>query len=290
MSGERPVSCNNTDNVLRRRGDIISHYRAEAWEWLIRQRRHAPHNADIWDLRFHKDKYLPALWLKVTQGKYRLSPARVHRRSLKGDAIVQWSAADALVMKWVALKIKNSLPVQDSCVHVAGHHGGRDSLSKITSALSEGTRFVWRTDIRGYYRHIRKPMLWAHVCRFVTDPILQSLIRQYIWYTVEDGGEFYTPPDGICRGSSLSPLLGASYLWYVDTAFARQENLFMSAIWMTFCFYLPGAGQFGVAFSNSGTTLTSPGLNAIRIKHSWAGWIKDLTGWASGLMQRGPPG
>lgn len=62
-------------------------------------------------------------------------------------------------MKWVALKIKNSLPVQDSC-------------------------------------------------------------------TVEDGGEFYTSPDGICRGSSLSPLLGTSYLWYVDSAFARQENFF----------------------------------------------------------------
>ncbi|HFW6977524.1 reverse transcriptase domain-containing protein [Escherichia coli] len=175
----------------------------------------------------------------MTQGKYRLSPARVHRRSLKGDAIVQWSAADALVMKWVALKIKNSLPVQDSCVHVAGHHGGRDSLRKITSALSEGARFVWRTDIRGYYRHIRKPMLWAHVCRFVNDPILQSLIQQYIWYTVEDGGEFYTPPDGICRGSSLSPLLGASYLWYVDTAFARQENLFYVRYMDDFLFLSP---------------------------------------------------
>lgn len=118
-----------------------------------------PHNADIWGLRFYRDKYLPTLWLKVA---------------------------------------------------------------------------------KGYYRHIRKPMLWAHVCRFVTDPVLRSLIQQYIWYTVEDGGEFYTPPDGICRVSSLGPLLDVSYLWYVDTAFTRQFNLFYVRYMDGFLFLSPG--------------------------------------------------
>lgn len=137
-----------------------------------------------------------------------------------------WSAADALVMKWVALEIKDQLPLQSRCVHTAGHRGGRDSLAEITQTLALGARFVWRTDIRGYYRHIRKQQPWHHVCRFVSSPVLQNIIKQYIWYTVEHGGEFFTPQGGICRGSALSPLLGVSFLWYVDSAFRRQEDIY----------------------------------------------------------------
>ncbi|MBJ9214352.1 hypothetical protein I5481_20980 [Citrobacter freundii] len=37
------------------------------------------------------------------------------------------------------------------------------------------------------------------------------------------GSEFFTSCGGICRGSALSPLLGASFLWYVDSAFSRLE-------------------------------------------------------------------
>ncbi|HAG4603590.1 TPA: hypothetical protein G8410_004090 [Salmonella enterica] len=55
---------------------------------------------------------------------------------------------------------------------------------------------------------IRKEQLWHHVCRFVRSPVLQNVIKQYIWYTVEHGGEFFTPQGGICRGSALSPLPG----------------------------------------------------------------------------------
>lgn len=51
-------------------------------------------------------------------------------------------------------------------------------------------------------------------------------MKQYIWYTVEDGSEFFTSSGGICRGSALSPLLGASFLWYVDSAFSRQETTY----------------------------------------------------------------
>ncbi|MXD46883.1 transposase, partial [Escherichia coli] len=32
--------------------------RVVATDWIYRQRRRASHNADIWDLRFHREKYL----------------------------------------------------------------------------------------------------------------------------------------------------------------------------------------------------------------------------------------
>lgn len=77
-----------------------------------------------------------------------------YRHSLSGpdkqDDIVLWSAADALVMKWVALEIKDLLPLQSRCVHTAGHRGGRDSLAEITQKLAQGARFVWRTVLPAY--------------------------------------------------------------------------------------------------------------------------------------------
>lgn len=154
-------------------------HRALALEWLFRQRRRASHNADIWDLRFHRDKYLERIWQQVDCGACRLLPPQLIRTG-KQDDIVLWAAADALVMKWVALEIKDLLPLQSRCVHTAGHRGGRESLAEITHYLSQGSRFVWRTDIRGYYRHIRKTQLWHHVCRFVRSPVLQNIIKQYI--------------------------------------------------------------------------------------------------------------
>lgn len=204
---------------------LVKHHRELALTWLFCQRHRVLHNADIWDLRFHRGKYLERIWRQVDNGEYQLLPPQFIRTRKQGD-IVLWAAADALVMKWVALEIKDLLPLQNRCVHTAGHRGGRESLSEITRNLAQGACFVWRTDIRGYYRHIRKQQLWHHVCRFVCSPVLRNIIKQYIWYTVEHGGEFFTPSSGICRGSALSPLLGASFLWYVDSAFSRREDIF----------------------------------------------------------------
>ena len=113
---------------------------------------------------------------------------------------MQWSARDALVLKWVSLQLNGKLLLSPQCTHTAGH--------------------------RGYYRHISKTQLKRHTERFVPERHLRQVIYQYIDYSVEDGGEFYTPPSGIPRGCALSPLPGASFLWYVDGGFERERGLF----------------------------------------------------------------
>ncbi|WP_320734285.1 reverse transcriptase domain-containing protein [Enterobacter kobei] len=59
----------------------------------------------------------------------------------------------------------------------------------------------------------------------VADPVLFDVIQQYVHYRGEDGGEFYTPPNGICRGCALSPLIGGSLLHPVDSFFNAQEGV-----------------------------------------------------------------
>ncbi|ELD18026.1 hypothetical protein RCU74_12715 [Escherichia coli] len=127
---------------------IDSCHRESAQAWLFRQRRRASHNADIWDLRFYRDTYLKRIWQQVDNGEYRLLPPQLIRTGKQND-IVLWSAADVLVMKWVAQEIKDLRPLQSRRVHTTGHRGGRDSLVEIAQMLKQGARFVWRADIRG---------------------------------------------------------------------------------------------------------------------------------------------
>lgn len=67
----------------------------EAFEWLCRQRRHAPHNADIWELRWSWNTECKMLYKAVTDEHYRLSPMLIARCKTSHSAI--WSSRDALV-------------------------------------------------------------------------------------------------------------------------------------------------------------------------------------------------
>ncbi|NVC33762.1 transposase [Serratia marcescens] len=199
----------------------------EAYRWVKSRRRHAPPNADIWHLRFHWAERRAAIYRRVRNGDYRLLPMQLYR--YRDRSWVQWSAQDALVLKWVCLRVENDLPTHERCVHLKGRGGGKLSVENVWRELTCGDyAFVYRTDIRGYYRHIRKAQVLSLVQQHIDDPVLIDLIEQYLYYSVEDGGEIFTPRYGICRGCALSPLIGASLLHHVDSYFSAQEGTFYS--------------------------------------------------------------
>lgn len=209
-----------------------------AWQWLCRQRRNAPSNADIWHLRHHWRRDGDRLLVQVLKGQYTLSAMQVIRAS--DSEHVMWCAQDALVLKWVALKVGGLSPLHRRCVHVKGHGGSRGSIRAVSAAINSGCfRYVLRTDIRGYYRHIRKDQVLDQVWRYVSDPVLRDLIRQYVHYSVEWGGEFATPVSGICRGCALSPLIGASLLQHVDEHFSSREDVFYARYMDDFLVLVP---------------------------------------------------
>ena len=107
------------------------------------------------------------------------------------DRQVMWGAQDAVVLKWVALQFQAILPVHPLCEHHKGHGGGRLSVQRMHRSLqTRQWRYVCRTDIRGFYGHIRRSPLMRQIRRYVKDPLLLSLVHQYLHYSVEDGGEF----------------------------------------------------------------------------------------------------
>jgi len=50
------------------------------------------------------------------------------------------------------------------------------------------------------------------------------LLDQYLYYSVEDGGEIRAPETDIPRGCALSPLTGAVLLWHMDRTFGCQTG------------------------------------------------------------------
>uniref|UniRef100_UPI001EFF2751 reverse transcriptase domain-containing protein n=1 Tax=Citrobacter koseri TaxID=545 RepID=UPI001EFF2751 len=211
-----------------------------AWTWLCSQRADSPDHADIWDIRWQHlttgPGWLTALTNRVLRGEYRLAPLQLQGRGR--DRLAVWGAQDALVLKWSALALEGQLPLHPACEHVKGHGGGKASVRKMHALLTQDAdtpdaekktarvwRHVCRTDIRGYYRNIRKETLLRQVREHVHSPVLTELVSQYLHYSVEDGGTFHTPEKGISRGCPLSPLMGALHLYDMDAHFARQKNI-----------------------------------------------------------------
>lgn len=199
---------------------------AQAWQlayqWLCQRRRHYPANADIWHLRFHWPARSATLFARVMAGHYRLSPMQL----LGGHAI--WSAEDALVLKWVALRVAPRLPWHPACEHGRGMGvvASRRRLHDFLQGAGGSHPYVLRTDIRGYYQHIDRARVLSRLVAPLPCPVCRELMRQYLYYSVECGGEFHTPSSGISRGCALSPLIGASLLWHIDADFAARGELY----------------------------------------------------------------
>ena len=175
---------------------------------VCRNRQHFPPDADIWHLRFYRHTQLPQILSRVNQGRWVLSPMTLVRRA-DGTRCAVWSAADAVVINALTLSITPLLPVSGRCEHIAGHGGGKQSLHRAQDIIRrEGFTFVCRTDIRDYYANIR-----------------HDLLSQFLHYTVEEGGNFHSPRQGIPRASALSPLLAAFHLTETDRHFEQQPHL-----------------------------------------------------------------
>ncbi len=219
-------------NLARRKNtDMIEHLHTaqddeqrldQAFDWLCKSRKTAPDNADVWDLRFHWATRKGPLLQALQTGSYQLQPMQIVGKNRQ----VMWSAENALALKWLALDLENTLPLHRHCEHIKGHGGGKASIQQRHDDITQaGYRWVCRTDIKGYYQHINKTTLFTQLQQHVRRPAYLNLLQQYLHYSVEDGGEFFTPETGIARGCSLSPLMGAFHLWALDNHFAHQKKI-----------------------------------------------------------------
>lgn len=204
---------------------INPHHIDDAYEWLCRQRRHHPENADIWHLRFYWAKERNRIIQALRTGDYYFAPLQVINKA-DGTTIHLWQSPDALVLKALTLAIAPVLPISRRCTHVKGHGGLKYAVRDVQHHLAANA-FVMRTDVKAFYESIDHSLLLEKLAIYIKDRNTLNLLWQSMRRCVERGGLFRDIKCGIARGCPLSPLLGAFFLAELDGALAQQDIFYV---------------------------------------------------------------
>jgi len=190
-----------------------------AYQWLCDKRAHHHFNADVWQVRrwWHEKK--PMLQQLLLSGRYLFRELRLFRGE---DQMIEcWSSMDALVLKAIALVLGEHLKphLSQRCFNVAGNGGMKAAVREVGANLSK-YKFVFRTDVKGYYASINHHILMEQVGQYVEDDAVKALLWGYLRRYVSDGGHYLDITQGISLGCPLSPLMGALYLKPLDDRIA----------------------------------------------------------------------
>ncbi len=197
----------------------------QAYEWLIKKRKHPP-GSDIWDLRRRWPEEKTQLQRLLLEGNYTFAPQSKRYVRWAEETVDLWKARDALVLKGISLVLTQRLEdvFSPRCFHYPAGRGVVAALREVMQALPEH-RFVFRTDVRGYYDSIQPLRVMDQLAALVgPDPILR-LVWQYMDRVVDRNAYLFEVRHGISRGCPLSPLIGALFLRPVDACF-ENTNLF----------------------------------------------------------------
>jgi len=195
------------------------------FSWACKQRKHYNSNADIWDICFHWTNVLPHLFHQLITEQYHFSPLQRIKKAT-GETIHLWCMLDAVVLKSMSLILSQLLPSSNRCMHLKGHGGIKQTCKETRQTLPE-YRFVFRTDIYHYYESIDHHKMIDKCAVYIKDKFLLRLLWFSMHRTVHWGGLYQDIIKGLPRGSPLSPLLGAFYLYELDKAFEQDD-----------CFYI----------------------------------------------------
>jgi RNA-directed DNA polymerase len=83
-----------------------------------------------------------------------------------------------------------------------------------------------KTDVKRYYDSIDHTILLKKLNKDIADPFIWCLLVQFVKRTVERGGTFKSITCGISRGCSLSPIIAAYYLTFLDKRMEGDTRYF----------------------------------------------------------------
>lgn len=195
----------------------------QAYQWLCRSRAHYHFNGDVWSLRRWWGEKKPRLQKQLLAGQYRFRELRLIRG--KERTIEWWCSMDALVFKAISLVLTPTLRphLSDRCFHLAGTGGLKGAVREVAGHLREH-KFVFRTDVKGYYASINHDILFGMLTEYIKDDIVLDLLWQYLKRFVCDDCLYTSIQQGISLGCPLSPLMGALYLKPLDERLATLSG------------------------------------------------------------------
>jgi RNA-directed DNA polymerase len=222
-----------------------------AYQWVCDRRQHYSYNSDIWDLRYFWKKKQIAIKKNLQQARYKFSPRKQYR--FKEETLSLYSSADSMVLKSIQLILSERLEQSNSlsphCYHLKGKGGIKAAVNATYKKLKSECkiqsdedpskfRYVFKSDIKGYYANINHDTLAAELIKTTQDPSMTKLIMQSLKTPSTWGGLYYDHDVGIPKGSPLSPLLGAIALNALDKALSAVPDVFYARYmddWVVLC-------------------------------------------------------
>jgi hypothetical protein len=186
-----------------------------AYQWLCQRRQDYSANSDIWDFRFRWVRDKDSLLAQLRQGNFRFAPVSLF--AINGEVRCVWSARDALVLRAIAQVLPGFLGIHSTCLHLKGQGGVPEGLRWARREYPQH-RFHLRSDVKGYYRHIRHGVLMQQLQREIRDRRLLNLIRHYLSRVETCAGVYCEKHQGLNKGDPLAPVLAALYLKPLDQA------------------------------------------------------------------------
>ncbi|WP_133130008.1 reverse transcriptase/maturase family protein [Legionella yabuuchiae] len=210
-----------------------------AYQWLCKAHSHRGISSDCWHVRHHKNELLPELCESLVRMDYQFSPRTQYR--MPNETLSLYSSQDSLILKAMSLILsdilKSSLLLSPHCYHLKGNGGLKKAVNHTKENL-QSYRFVFKSDIKGYYEHINHRVLHEDLVSLIEDNPLTSLIMQSLKVPSTWGGLYYDHDKGLPKGSPLSPLLGGIALHRLDCAMTQIKGVFYARFmddWVVLC-------------------------------------------------------
>ncbi len=197
-----------------------------AFKHVCKKRLKYSHNNDIWDLRLNWEREKQQLNEQLNSGTYSFEPVR--KMTTESGTLEIWSSRDAVVLKALEIILSERLRPELSvkCCHIKGNGGLKKAVRSAYHNINN-FKYVMKTDVRKYYASIDHDVLFEIIGRYVTETDLLRLLYPYLKRIEYTDGYYHEAERGICRGCSISPLLGALYLKELDDAMERFDLFYM---------------------------------------------------------------
>ncbi len=145
------------------------------------------------------------------------------------EGVQAWGYQDTLFVRTLFEVLKPTFKkiISPHCTHLDGPSSVQKSLQWVHNALATGRyRYFMRLDIAGFYSSVQHKILIEQLKKHFHDPKALGYLEQIITIPVIKNADVRLPTQGLPRRSSLSPALGAVYLFELDRTFENRKGIF----------------------------------------------------------------
>ncbi len=161
----------------------------------------------------------------LNDGTYQFDTVKEHL--IDGRIYEVWTAADAVEIEALTELFKER-GVTDNCssYHLKGKGGVKAAIGEVRKSRNE-YEYVMKTDVKKYYASMVHETLYEILEKSVEEAPILRLLYQFMKRTICRDGLYRSIEKGICRGTSLFPMLGALYLEELDVGMGKNSSFYI---------------------------------------------------------------